>query len=183
VDAVASAARLEELRAAAVEDRVDAELAAGAPTAPLVPELEALSAAHPLRERARALLMRALYGAGRQADALRVYEETRTALADRLGVDPSPELASAHLAILRQDAPAPSGPPPPRPERRLTNLPAQITSFVGREEESARLDALLRENRLVTLPAPSTACATVCGSCRWPRSPTPARARTPRRPR
>ncbi|XVQ09152.1 BTAD domain-containing putative transcriptional regulator [Spirillospora sp. CA-255316] len=153
--ASARAARLEELRAAAVEDRVDAELAAGAPAAPLVPELEALAAAHPLRERVRALLMRALYGAGRQADALRVYEETRRALADGLGVDPSPELASAHLAILHQDAPVTAGPPPP--ERRLTNLPAQITSFVGREEESARLDALLRENRLVTLTGPGGA--------------------------
>ncbi|GAA2448980.1 BTAD domain-containing putative transcriptional regulator [Actinomadura vinacea] len=148
------AARLEKLRVAAVEDRVEAELAAGADAAPLVPELEALAAAHPLRERTRALLMRALYAAGRQADALRVYEEIRRELADGLGVDPSPELASAHLAILRQDTGAA---PRPAAGRRRTNLPAQFTSFVGREEESARLEKLLRESRLVTLTGPGGA--------------------------
>ncbi|WP_395111056.1 ATP-binding protein [Actinomadura sp. SCN-SB] len=154
--AAGHSARLEELRLTAIEDRVDAELAAGADVTPLLPELEALADAHPLRERLRAQLMRALYAAGRQADALSVYEETRQALADRLGVDPSPELASVHLSILRQDVP--ERPAEPAAGRaRLTNLPAQFTSFVGREEESARLDKLLRESRLVTLTGPGGA--------------------------
>ncbi|MBO2462194.1 BTAD domain-containing putative transcriptional regulator [Actinomadura violacea] len=166
----ASIGRLEELRLAAVEDRVDADLAAGRPVPP-VAELEPLAAAHPLRERLRGQLMRALYAAGRQADALEVYEETRCALADRLGVDPSPELAAVHLSILRREpaarttaptaipepaAPPEAGPPlVPGPAR--TNLPAQLTSFVGREEESRRLGKLLRESRLVTLTGPGGA--------------------------
>ncbi|WP_396455082.1 BTAD domain-containing putative transcriptional regulator, partial [Actinomadura sp.] len=99
-------ARLEELRLAAVEDRVDAEIALGRPVPP-VAELEPLAAAHPLRERLRGHLMRALCAAGRQAEALEVYEETRRALSDRLGVDPSPELAAVHLSILRGESPAP----------------------------------------------------------------------------
>ncbi|WP_165975875.1 BTAD domain-containing putative transcriptional regulator [Actinomadura rubrisoli] len=162
--------RLGELRLAAVEDRVDAELAAGL-RVPQVAELESLAAAHPLRERLRGQLMRALYAAGRQADALDVYEETRRALADRLGVDPSPELAAVHMAILRGDAAlggrAPAREPDPEsrpdlaapPAARLapTNLPAQLTSFVGREEESRRVGKLLRETRLVTLTGPGGA--------------------------
>ncbi|GAA1827917.1 BTAD domain-containing putative transcriptional regulator [Actinomadura chokoriensis] len=154
------ATRLEELRLAAVEDRVEAEIALGLPVPP-VAELEPLAAAHPLRERLRGHLMRALYAAGRQAEALEVYEETRRALADRLGVDPSPELAAVHLSILRREGPtpapeslaeAPAAPPSPR-----TNLPAQLTSFVGREEESRRVGKLLRETRLVTLSGPGGA--------------------------
>ncbi|WP_067794102.1 BTAD domain-containing putative transcriptional regulator [Actinomadura formosensis] len=146
--------RLEELRLAAVEDRVDAELAAGLPVPP-VAELEPLAAANPLRERLRGQLMRALYAAGRQAEALEVYEETRRTLADRLGVDPSPELAAVHLSILRRDAPAPAAPDAASSPR--TNLPAQLTSFVGREEESRRVGKLLRETRLVTLTGPGGA--------------------------
>ncbi|WP_433335523.1 BTAD domain-containing putative transcriptional regulator [Spirillospora sp. CA-294931] len=146
-----AAPRLEELRLTAIEDRTEAVLDARADLAPLLPELEALAAAHPLRERLRAQYMRALYASGRQADALRVYEETRQALAAELGVDPSPELAAAHLSILRQDAPAPVRAP------RRTNLSAQLTSFVGREEESERIGVLLREARLVTLVGPGGA--------------------------
>ncbi|MFD0856643.1 BTAD domain-containing putative transcriptional regulator, partial [Actinomadura adrarensis] len=146
----AHAVRLEELRVAALEDCVEAELAAGTDPASLVVELETLAGAHPLRERLRAVFMRALYAAGRQADALRVFEETRAALAERLGVDPSPELAAVHLSILRQDAAEPR-------RRAFSNLPAQFTSFVGRAEEFARLDKLLRESRLVTLTGPGGA--------------------------
>ncbi|MGI5207955.1 BTAD domain-containing putative transcriptional regulator [Spirillospora sp. CA-108201] len=154
-------ARLEELRLAAVEDRVDAEIAAGLPVPP-VAELEPLAAANPLRERLRGQLMRALYAAGRQADALEVYEETRRALADRLGVDPSPELAAVHLSILRRETAAPRpepepAPPPAVPRPARTNLPSQLTSFVGREEESQRVGKLLRETRLVTLTGPGGA--------------------------
>ncbi|WP_407924299.1 AfsR/SARP family transcriptional regulator [Actinomadura macrotermitis] len=149
--AAAPAARLGELRLAATEDRIDADLALGGGPG-LVPELEALTAAHPFRERLRGLLMRALYAAGRQADALRLYDDTRRDLADRLGVDPSAELARVHLAILRRD-PGLTAPVRPRP----TNLPAAFTSFVGREEETEHLGKLVRENRLVTLTGPGGA--------------------------
>ena len=95
-------ARLEELRLAATEDRIEADLALGR-GAELAPEAEELATAHPLRERLRGQLMRVLYLAGRQGDALAVYEDTRRVLAERLGVDPSPALSAVHLAILRAD--------------------------------------------------------------------------------
>jgi predicted ATPase/DNA-binding SARP family transcriptional activator len=134
------AARLDELRLAAVEDLVDAELALPAGTS--VAELRVLVAAHPLRERLRGQLMRALDATGRQAEALAEYEDTRRLLADELGADPSPELSATHLAILRAErSPARVG------------VPAQLTSFVGRETELARLDAL-RNARLVTVLGP-----------------------------
>jgi predicted ATPase/DNA-binding SARP family transcriptional activator len=135
----AQAARLDELRLAATEDLIDAELALPGGTS--VAELQALVAAHPLRERLRGQLMRALHAGGRQAEALAEFEDTRRLLADELGADPSPELSATHLAILRSD-PAP----------RRTGLPAQLTSFVGRSEELARLRAL--DARLVTLLGP-----------------------------
>jgi predicted ATPase/DNA-binding SARP family transcriptional activator len=172
--AAAPIARLEELRAAATEDRVEAELALGQ-AAGLVPELEEFVTAHPLRERARGQLMRALCASGRQAEALTVYEETRRILATSLGVDPSPWLSDLHLAVLRRDpeledqqghlpgvSTAAASPPErqraaparratPAPASRNTNLPAQLTSFVGREEEIKRVGKLLGESRLVTL--------------------------------
>jgi predicted ATPase/DNA-binding SARP family transcriptional activator len=101
----APAARLSELRSAATVDRVEAELALGAADAALIGELRELTAADPLAERPAALLMRALAGSGRQADALSVYTRTRDQLADRLGVSPSPRLEQTYLAILRQEIP------------------------------------------------------------------------------
>ncbi len=183
--AAATIARLSELRLAALEDRIDADLALGH-GAELVPEIEEVATAHPLRERLRGQLMRALYAAGRQADALGVYEDTRRALATSLGVDPSPALAAVHLAILRGELPTGPAPgqrrpdrsppnpraPPNRPAagpaagavrtpepvpRRQTNLPAQLTSFVGRDDELARVAKLLAEARLVTLTGPGGA--------------------------
>jgi predicted ATPase/DNA-binding SARP family transcriptional activator len=136
----ALAARLAELRLGALEDLVDAELALPAGTS--VAELQALVAANPLRERLRGQLMRALHATGRQAEALAEFEGTRRLLADELGADPSPELSATHLAILRAD-PAP----------RRVGLPAQLTSFVGRSAELARLDEL-RSARLVTILGP-----------------------------
>jgi DNA-binding SARP family transcriptional activator len=94
--------RLEELRLGALELRFDADLALGR-DAELVPELEALVVEHPLRERLRAQLMRALYASGRQADALAVYRETRALLVDELGIEPTPALQELEKAILRQD--------------------------------------------------------------------------------
>ncbi|WP_067457484.1 BTAD domain-containing putative transcriptional regulator [Actinomadura macra] len=143
--------RLEERRVAVAEDRAEAEIGLGAPGA-VVAELRELVDRHPLRERARALLMRALYGDGRQAEALALFEEGRRLLADELGADPSREMADAHLAILRGDA-------VPREAARPVRaaLPAQLTSFVGREEEVRRVGAMLADGRLVTLLGPGGA--------------------------
>ncbi|QKW53283.1 AfsR/SARP family transcriptional regulator [Streptomyces buecherae] len=96
----AATVRLEELRLSAAEERADAELAVGR-GAELVTELTDLVAAQPVRERLVAALMRALAAAGRDSEALLVFQRARGALADALGVDPSPELAAAHVALLR----------------------------------------------------------------------------------
>jgi hypothetical protein len=94
--------RLEELRLEALEQRIDADLECGA-AGELVGELEGLVDAHPLRERLRGQLMLALYRSGRQAEALAVYHEGRTALVDELGIDPGPALQQLHGSILRQE--------------------------------------------------------------------------------
>ena len=94
--------RLDELRLAAVEERIDAELALGRQLA-LVPELEALAIEHPYRERFRAQLMLALYRSGRQAEGLAVYRQTRSLLRDELGLEPDVELQELERAILLQD--------------------------------------------------------------------------------
>ena len=109
-------ARLEELRVAAVEERIEADLACGRHSE-LVGELEALIAAHPLRERLRGHLMLALYRSGRQAEALGVYQDARSAMVEELGIEPSPALRELERAVLGQDsglAPAPLVPAPPR---------------------------------------------------------------------
>jgi predicted ATPase/DNA-binding SARP family transcriptional activator len=152
--ATAPAARWEELRLACLDDRIEADLRLGRQDE-VVPELEALVGEHPLRERFRALLVRALAGAGRQAEALAAYETTRRMLAEDLGVDPSPELQAVHVAVLRGDiAPRPA-PPERRPPR--TNLRASLTSFVGRDGDIARIGELLGRSRLVTLVGPGGA--------------------------
>jgi DNA-binding SARP family transcriptional activator len=96
-------ARLEELRTAAHEDLIDAELALGG-GGELVAELESLVAEYPFRERLRAQLMLALYRAGRQAEALDAYHETRRTLVDELGIEPGAPLRELEQAILRQDS-------------------------------------------------------------------------------
>ncbi len=96
------AERLEDLRLATVEERVDLELALGC-HADLVPELERLVAEHPLREGFGAQLMLALYRSGRQAEALQAYQDARRVLLEELGIDPSQRLRELEQAILRQD--------------------------------------------------------------------------------
>src|SRR6266511_5767172 len=108
------AARLEELRLTAFEDRIEADLSLGR-HAELVGELEALSAQHPYRERLRAQLMLALYRSGRQADALALYQETRRLLVEELGIEPGPELQDLHRRMLNQD-PLLAAPPPSEQE-------------------------------------------------------------------
>ncbi|GAB3005854.1 winged helix-turn-helix domain-containing protein [Amycolatopsis acidiphila] len=142
------AARLAELRIAAMEDRFEAELELGRHGG-ILADLETVGADNPLRERLVSLRMRALYAAGRQSDALAVYEQARATLADELGVDPSAELQQTHLAVLRGELTK------PRPEH--DPLPARLTSFVGRERELALLASSLRSARLVTLAGPGGA--------------------------
>ena len=95
-------ARLEEVRTAAREELIYAELEIGRHSQ-LVGELEALVAEHPLREKLRGQLMLALYRSGRQAEALEAYREAREALVEQLGIEPSPELQRLEQAILRHD--------------------------------------------------------------------------------
>ncbi|MFC4051730.1 BTAD domain-containing putative transcriptional regulator [Actinomadura syzygii] len=147
--AEAQAARLEEERASVVEEYGAARLATGDAEAVVTP-LRDLVDAQPLRERARALLMRALHGCGRQAEALAVFEDGRRILAEELGADPSKELADVHLAILRGDRDDQGGMP-------RAHLPAQLTSFVGRDEELRRVGKMLADGRLVTLLGPGGA--------------------------
>jgi predicted ATPase/DNA-binding SARP family transcriptional activator len=145
---VAAAARLDDLRVDARADRAEAAIALGR-AAELVSELEALAGEHPLNERIAGLLIRALYGAGRQADALAVYERVRRRLADELGASPAPELQELHLAVLQGDQALAPAAAPPRPAH--SNLAARLTSFVGRERELERVGELLGEHRLLTL--------------------------------
>jgi predicted ATPase/DNA-binding SARP family transcriptional activator len=159
--AAAAAARLTELRSSVLADRIEADLALGE-GAGLVGELRVLLSADPLAERPRAQLMRALYAAGRQAEAIAVYHEGRELLADQLGVDPSAQLERVYLDILRGPA-ASRDQPSPDPERaavpaqaRLSAVRAQrpLTSFVGRDEDLSRVLKNLRAARLVTLTGP-----------------------------
>ncbi|WP_165975084.1 AfsR/SARP family transcriptional regulator [Nonomuraea deserti] len=154
--AVAAATALEELRLSATEDRVQADLDLGRHRE-LVAELSQLAAAHPLRERLRAQLMRALYGSGRQAEALAVYDEARKLLDDELGVEPGVEVAAAHLAVLRADPALGSSAVPASGHSSRQGLRAQLTSFVGRADELQQVAARLREHRLVTLIGPGGA--------------------------
>ncbi|MFE7598647.1 ATP-binding protein [Streptomyces sp. NPDC057494] len=147
--AAGQTARLDALRLDAVEEWAAAELAVDGDPAVLVRELERWAREQPLRERLRGLQMRALGAAGRQADALAVYEEVRAALAEELGADPSPELSAVHLELLRGGGAA--------PERAFPPLPAPLTDFVGRERERERLAALVAAARLVTLVGPGGA--------------------------
>jgi class 3 adenylate cyclase/tetratricopeptide (TPR) repeat protein len=109
-------ARLAELRLSAVEQRIERGLAEGR-HADLVSELEALTRQHPLREHLRAQLMLALYGAGRQAEALDAYQAARATLVDELGIEPGPRLRELHQRILTQDRALdlPEPAPPARP--------------------------------------------------------------------
>ena len=147
----AEAVRLEEARLAALEERVAADLACGRHDT-LVAELEALTVAHPLRERLWGQRMTALYRAGRQADALRAYQDVRTALVEELGLEPGPVLAQMESAILRRDpsldladqGPTTSAGPATRTEPPVPAGPGRgRTPFVGRASERAALLAAL----------------------------------------
>ncbi|SDW59774.1 Predicted ATPase [Amycolatopsis xylanica] len=135
--------RLEEERLAALEDLAEAKLELGEPVGG---ELSDLVRRHPLRERLRALHVRALYRAGRQSEALESLAELKRQLAEELGLDPGPEIVALHQAILEQD---PALTPSPR-----STLPAPLSELVGRAAAVEDLRALLAEARLVTLTGP-----------------------------
>jgi len=143
--------RLEQLRLAALEERIKLELELGQ-HAVLVAELSGLANAHPLRERAHELLMLSLYRAGRQADALAAYQNIRNLLAEKLGIDPGPSLRALHHQILRS-APELAAPRCPAPLRLAApgaatspvpaQLPADIPDFTGRDEQIDWLRSVL----------------------------------------
>ncbi|GII75738.1 SARP family transcriptional regulator [Sphaerisporangium rufum] len=136
----AEASRLEELRLTVLEERIAADLAADR-TEGLIEELTELVATHPARELLRRDLMMVLYRAGRQADALAVYQHGRRVLVEELGVEPGAELRQAHESILRSDPALLGGTknPPPR------QLPSPPPDFTAREAEVAELrDRLAR---------------------------------------
>ena len=120
-------ARLEELRLAALEERIEADLALGR-HAELVPELEGLVREHPLRERLRAQLMLALYRSGRQSEALDAYQQARRLLSAELGLEPGRRLRELEAAILRQDAQLHA---PPRPTERTGAVHRKRRSVVA----------------------------------------------------
>ena len=136
---------LEELYLLAVEGRIAADLEQGG-GAELVPELEELVAAHPLRESLRASQMLALYRSGRQAEALRAYTAAREVLGEELGIEPGPKLKAMEEAILIQD-PKLGGASP----TRRSMLPARLASFVGRDQEMIDVAKSFETSRLVTL--------------------------------
>src|SRR4051794_22408438 len=128
--------RLQEQRLTALEERVEADLAAGRHAA-LVAELRQLVAEHPTRERLVAQLMRALYRSGRQAEALDAFREARRALVEHAGVEPGPDLRRLHQAVLEQD---PALVPAPVARVLPPELdPAAAPPLAGRDAELARL--------------------------------------------
>ncbi|MGW1914142.1 BTAD domain-containing putative transcriptional regulator [Streptomyces sp. NPDC002076] len=148
----AEAARWETRRLDALRARHTAALALGH-AEQVLPELTALCDDHPLDEPLQALLLRALRDAGRPAQALAAYEDVRRLLADRLGSDPGPELRALHAELLAAEEP-----PAPRPgPAAVGNLPARLTSFVGRETDIEAIGADLAAARLVTLLGPGGA--------------------------
>jgi DNA-binding SARP family transcriptional activator len=164
-------ARLEEARLKLVETRFSARLQLGDA---VIGELEAAVAAHPYQEGLWALLITALYRAGRQADALAAYQRVRTRLADELGLEPGPPLKELERQVLAHD------PGLRAPERSAAagNLPSLSAELVGRDAEIAALSELLDGRRLVEVIGPGgvgkTAVAIATGRARaasgWPGS-------------
>jgi predicted ATPase/DNA-binding SARP family transcriptional activator len=150
------ATRLAQLSIEAVADLAGAELSLGHAEA-AVARLTGLLAEHPVHERTAALLMDALAAQGRQAEALAVHERVRQALAEVLGADPGTALRERHLRLLRPGRPLEADPGAAAGRSRPSALPAPLTSFVGRDDDLARIGALFTTGRLVTVLGPGGA--------------------------
>jgi predicted ATPase/DNA-binding SARP family transcriptional activator len=146
--------RLADLRLAALENRIEVDLALGDHAA-VVAELESLVEANPLSETLRGHLMLALYRSGRQSDALDRYRDFRRALVDGLGIDPTPRIQSLERAILNQDD-AIAAPAPLTDSPRAYAPPPPPTPLVGRQAELEQLVQIVRRDdlRLVTATGP-----------------------------
>ena len=154
----AEARRLEGIRETALEERVEADLAAGLGPE-LLAELESLVAEHPFRERLWAALVIATYRAGRQAEALDTYRRARDLLGEELGIDPGPELRAAESRVLAQDptllAPSISAPLSCPWKGLFAYDPADADYFTGRERLVSALVARLVDNAVVVVTGPS----------------------------
>ncbi|GGN83814.1 SARP family transcriptional regulator [Actinoplanes lobatus] len=154
------ATRLAQTSVEVVADLADAELSSGRAEAAAA-RLSGLLGEHPGHERAAALLMDALAVLGRQAEALAVYERVRETLADVLGADPGTALRERHLRLLRPEPPRPATGAIvndlPVPGGSDADLPTPLTSFIGRDDDLARISALLTTGRLATVVGPGGA--------------------------
>lgn len=156
------ASRLEELRQQALEERIDAELEAGGGTE-LIAELQSLVAERPLQERPRMLLMRALYRAGRQTEALEVARAGKQLLDEQLGLEPGPGLKELERAILRHDPALSAASPTPMTPRSLVVVPetSAATDLVLPLAEALAAAPTRREILLARIvPAPEVAGTT-----------------------
>jgi predicted ATPase/DNA-binding SARP family transcriptional activator len=144
------ALRLDELRVAARERQAELLMSAGR-AGDAAAALQAVVAEHPERERARGLLMQALYRSGRHTDALATFRSWRQHLSEDLGLDPSPVLERIEQDILRHALPSPDSRPEPASR---TLLPLPVSSFVGRDEDRLAVADLLGQARLLTLHGP-----------------------------
>ncbi|HET9674846.1 MAG TPA: BTAD domain-containing putative transcriptional regulator [Gaiellaceae bacterium] len=144
-----AAAPLAELRREALENRIDADFALGR-HATLVPDLEALVAEQPFRERLRGQLMLALYRSGRQADALEAYGAARTALIEELGMEPGSQLQDLQRAILRQDADiaGPAAAVPEAPDARMEEARKTVTLVLADLSADSGPDPEVRRDQL-----------------------------------
>ena len=183
------AARLSQLRLAALTERAQLLLSLGRP-GDVVADLDPVVGVDPTQETLAGLLMTALYQSGRQADALEVFARTRTVLDDELGLEPSAALRALHQKVLAQDsslspvdpvptvqqsqpAPAAARPAPEvataaseaaaQPVVRRSNVPPPVRALIGRATELAALRDLLRTARLVSLVGPGGAGKTATG--------------------
>jgi predicted ATPase/DNA-binding SARP family transcriptional activator len=140
--------RLKEMRLTAIERLYEVRLHLGK-HADVIPELQVLTTEHPYRERMSGLLMKALYAAGRQAEALGVYRELRTRLVEELGIEPSPDLQELEIRILTQTEKVHT------PRRGKSRLPHYPTKLVGRDDDLESLQLMLGDHRIVTVTGPA----------------------------
>ena len=137
----AEATRLEERRLTAIEERIDADLALGR-AGDLIPEVVSLVAAHPLRERFRGQLIRALHRAGRRSEALDAYQDARDTMVGELGLEPGPDLRRIQQAILADEA-TPGASDEPGPVAGPSPLPPDIADFTGRVKQVTEIASAL----------------------------------------